>query len=99
MEGTDVAAYRNLRKHVEKERAWRGFLVHLAAYILGNVALVLWNVGVYYLRDDKAWWFYLPLLFWGIGVIVHFLMAVALFDNWWDRDERIIGERLSKPAR
>lgn len=92
----ELGKYRAARKTVEKERATRIFLIHLAAYLIGNVALVLWNVGTYYLRDDKVWWFYIPLLFWGVGLVIHYLLAVALFDNWWDRDERMITERIER---
>ena len=45
---------------------------------------------MYYLRDNDTVWLYVPLLFWGVGLIVHYALAVALFDNWWDRDERLV---------
>ena len=71
-------------------------ITHLGAYVIGNVIIGLWNAGTYYLRDNDNLWFWLPLLFWGLGVIVHYLQSVALFDNWWDRDERLIEERLKR---
>jgi len=36
----------------------------------------------------------LPLLFWGVGLLVHYVQAVALFEEWWELDERIIDDRM-----
>ena len=94
MVNVDTGKYQEARKAVEKQRAVRVLVAHLVAYILGNVVIGLWNAGTYYLRDNDTVWFYLPPIFWGVGVMIHYLMGVALFDNWWDRDERLIEERL-----
>ena len=48
----------------------------------------------YVVKDDDALWFFLPLLFWGVGVIIHYLNSVALFDEWWEADERNINSRM-----
>ena len=96
MANGEISKYREARKAAEKERVTRVFIAHLGAYIIGNIIIGLWNAGTYYLRDNDNLWFWLPLLFWGVGVIVHYLQAIALFDNWWDRDERLIEERLKK---
>jgi hypothetical protein len=90
-----VASYAEQRKAVEKARAVRIFLSHLAAYVVGNIFLGSWNSLTYYIKEDHTLWFYIPLLFWGIGVIVHYLQGVALFDEWWEMDDRAIGERLA----
>ena len=90
----EVIRYRETRKAIEKARALRIFVSHLVAYIIGNVFLGVWNGLTYYVKEDDTLWFYLPLLFWGNGLIIHYLQSVALFDNWWDRDERLIDERL-----
>ena len=92
MEGeVSINAYRETRKSIEKARAVRIFLSHLAAYILGNIFLGSWNVLTYFLKDSPTLWFFLPLLFWGVGLIIHYVHSVALFDEWWDLDERTIG--------
>ena len=72
----------------------RIFLSHMVAYVIGNSFLAVWNGLTFYVKDDDTLWFYLPLLFWGIGVIIHYLQGVALFENWWERDESLIDERL-----
>jgi len=92
----NIERYRETKKVVEKRRAVRTFVIHLVAYIVGNMVLGLWNAGTFYLRDNDNLWFWIPLLFWGVGVMVHYVYGVALFDNWWDRDERLVEERLKK---
>ena len=47
----------------------------------------------YVVKDDDALWFFLPLLFWGVGLIIHYLNSVALFDEWWKLNERNINSR------
>ena len=93
MTDQDVTAYSETRKAIEKARAVRIFVSHLIAYVLGNLFLGFWNVMTYILKDNETLWFYLPLLFWGVGVIIHYLQSVALFDEWWELDERTIEER------
>ena len=96
MASWDIGRYKDARKRTERQRAVRIFVAHLVACVLGNVAIGLWNAGTYYLRDNEEVWFYLPLIFWGVGVLVHYLVSVALFDNWWDGDERQISERMRR---
>jgi hypothetical protein len=94
MERNELSRYKEAWKANEKARAMRIFLSHFAAFVLGNVFFGVWNVLTYFLREDSTLWFYLPLIFWGVGVLIHYLQAVALFENWWERDERVITERL-----
>jgi hypothetical protein len=41
----------------------KGFYIHATAFVLVNIALFALNVLV-----GEAWWFYQPLLGWGIGL-------------------------------
>ena len=93
-ERPEVVRYREARKAIEKARAARIFLSHLAAFVIGNIFLGVWNGLTYYVKEDDTLWFFLPLLFWGVGVLIHYLQSVALFENWWERDESMINERL-----
>ena len=89
-----LTPYREARKAIERTRAVRIFYSHLAAYILGNIFLGSWNALTYFVKDNDTLWFFLPLLFWGVGVIVHYVFALALFEEWWENDERTIDERV-----
>ena len=46
-----------------------GFYRHLTVYIAVNLLLFLINV----FSSRGEWWFYWPLLGWGIGVFFHFM--------------------------
>src|SRR4028119_1172836 len=55
--------YERARKHVE---AIKGFYIHAIAFVVVNVALLTLNALV-----GGVWWFYWPLIGWGIGLGVH----------------------------
>lgn len=88
-----LANYKEARKGVEKTRATRVFLIHLAAFIIGNIFLGVWNSLTYYIKGNELLWFPIPLIFWGVGVLIHYTVSVALFNEWWDRDESVIQTR------
>ena len=90
----EIARYQTTRKSVAKARAVRIFFYHLAAYLLGNIFLGAWNIFTYQNLDDDTLWFFSPLIFWGVGVIIHYVQGVALFDEWWNADEVITEQRL-----
>ncbi|MCX7784671.1 MAG: 2TM domain-containing protein [candidate division WOR-3 bacterium] len=64
-------AYEQARKYVE-ERV--NFYVHLLIYLFVNCVFIFIN----YRYNRGYWWFYFPLLFWGIGLFAHFI-SVFLF--------------------
>jgi hypothetical protein len=82
--------YHHARQHVQ---AIKGFYVHLTVYILVNAGLWLINL----LTSPAAFWFYWPLLGWGIGLAAH---AVAVFGvaGWLgiDWEERQISKILEQ---
>ncbi len=61
-------AYREIVAEVEK----RGFIIHLAVYLLVNPVMIVIDL-VYF---PEVNWFFYPLIFWGIGVTKHYLNAV-----------------------
>ena len=91
-----LARYREARMRLERTRAQRIFLGHLAFFVAGTAFFGFWNMLTFFVKEDDTLWFYMPLLFWGVGVIIHYLQGVALFDNWWDLDEKLIKERLEE---
>jgi hypothetical protein len=46
------------------------------------------NVLTYFIKDDTTLWFFVPLIFWGVGLLIHYIQGVALFNDWWDSDAR-----------
>ena len=86
----DQERYERARKRVE---AIKGFYIHLLIYLFVNAGLLLINV----LTSPVSWWFYWPLLGWGIGLAVH---AIGVFGvgNWFGQEweEREIRKILEK---
>ncbi len=80
--------YERARKRVQ---ALKGFYIHATAFVLVNVALLAINALV-----GGVWWFYWPLMGWGIGLGLHVL---AVFGSGpWGRDweERKMREMMDK---
>ena len=56
----------------------------------------MWNVLTYIRLDDKTLWFVMPVIIWGVAVIIHYVLTIVLFDDWWGQTEEQIAERLTK---
>lgn len=74
--------YEEAKKQVEEEK---GFYIHLSSYILINAFFVVLN----FLTAKGNWWFYWPMLGWGIGIAFHWVGVFGkkrIFSkNWEDR--------------
>ena len=70
------------------------FYRNLKAYVIVNAVLAIIN----WLCTPEFWWVMFPVFFWGIGVLVDFLKAYILVDNWDSEDfrERKIEEEMMK---
>jgi hypothetical protein len=68
MEDQAQQRYERARSHVQ---AIKGFYVHATVFVLVNIGLFVIN-----LLTGGGWWFYWPLLGWGIGLVAH---AVGVF--------------------
>lgn len=76
--------YERARKRVE---ALKGFYTHAAVYVLVNTGLFVIN-----LLAGGSWWFFWPLIGWGIGLAVHALNVFGsgnmLGRDWEERKTR-----------
>ena len=88
-----LVSYQEARKSVQRARVLRIFLAHLVMFVLGNIFLGLWNSLTYYRLDNELIWMPIPLIFWGTGVLIHYIVSVVLFDEWWASDESAIQSR------
>lgn len=69
--------------------AIRGFYQHLQTYVLVNSFLFVLNL----LTSPGDWWFYWPLLGWGIGLVSHAVSVygMAVFGGKTGKSERSSG--------
>ncbi|KAF2517252.1 2TM domain-containing protein [Flavobacterium foetidum] len=82
--------YLQAKKKVENIK---GFYGNLTAYILVNIVLVFINLYT----SPQHLWFYWPLLWWGIGVVIHGMKVFSIlpgFGKEWE--ERKIRELMEK---
>ncbi len=91
--------YEKARKRV---KAKKEFYQHLTSYIVMGIFFFLLNV----VTSFGAWWFYWPLLGWGIGVLFHYFdvfgfPGVGSMEGDWEEkaiEEEVARMRGRKPA-
>ena len=86
----EQARYERARKRVEE---MRGFYAHLLTYVLVNLGLFVLNL----VTSPGSFWFYWPLLGWGIGLLAHALSVFGPQRFWGSAwEERKIKELMEK---
>lgn len=91
VESTDEQAYRWAR---ERAAMLQGLYIHMMVFAVTNIGL--FGINYFTRGDDGGWWFYWPLLIWGIGLAIHVLVTVApVFSEEWveRRAQRIAASR------
>jgi hypothetical protein len=86
----DQERYQRARQRVQQIK---GFYIHLAVYVLVNSGLLLLDL----ITSPGAFWFYWPLLGWGIGLAAHAVSVFGLgtwFGPAWE--EREIRKQMDK---
>lgn len=74
----------------------QGLWIHFLVFAIINAGLFILNWVTR--ADNGSWWFYWPLLIWGVGLIVHVVVTVApVFSPQWveRRAQRILERRHS----
>lgn len=86
----DQQKYQRAKKRVEE---MRGFYGNLSAYLVMSVFFVILNV----LTSPGHYWFYWPMLGWGLGVVFHglkvFNYSPLLSKDWEERKMREFMEK------
>lgn len=85
--------YEEAKKQVEEEK---GFYIHLSTYVLVNAFFVVLD----FLTSPGHWWFYWPMLGWGIGVVFHWIGVFGkrrFFSEKWE--ERRIRKLMDEDNR
>jgi hypothetical protein len=79
----------------ERAKALQGLYIHLLVFAVVNAGLFLFNWATR--GPDGAWWFYWPLLGWGIAVAIHLLTFIPVFSPDWAerRAARTVGRHRS----
>ena len=69
----------------ERAEMLQGLYIHITVFVVANLGL--FGINYFTRGDDGSWWFYWPLLIWGIGLAIHQLVTVAPFftEAWVER--------------
>ena len=78
--------YSRAEKRVDEKM---GFYRHLYSFIAVNIILIVINV----LFSRGEWWFYWVTLFWGIGLVSHYLKTFVFFEKF---DEKYRDQMIEK---
>jgi len=69
--------YKKAYREIVTEEEKRGFSVHLIVYVLVNAMLIV--IDLIYAPED--FWFFYPLIGWGIGISMHYLFGVRWIEK------------------
>lgn len=69
----------------ERAEMLQGLYIHIMVYVVANLGL--FGINYFTRGDDGSWWFYWPLLIWGIGLAIHVVVTIAPFfsEEWVER--------------
>jgi hypothetical protein len=75
-----------------------GFYKHLYSFVGVNVLLFIINVVTNFLNpgNEGGWWFYWVTLFWGIGLLIHFVKTFILTERLDDNRDAMIEKEMEK---
>lgn len=79
--------YNKAEKRVDEKI---GFYRHLYSYIIVNVVFIVMNV----IFSPGEWWFYWITVFWGIGLIGHFVKVFVIADD--SKRDKMIEKEMEK---
>lgn len=81
--------YRRAEKRADEKI---GFYKHLYSFIGANLVLFVLNA----ITSWGEWWFYWITLFWGIGLVIHFLKTFVLIGKLEDNRDEMIRKEMEK---
>ena len=90
---TEEERYAKARKRVQEIK---GFYSHLASFVMVNLLLL----GINLATSPRHLWFYWPLLWWGLGLVIHGLKTfnfIPFFGKEWE--QRKINEYLENEQK
>lgn len=87
----ELERYKEAYRSIAKEEERHGFIAHLIGYIFVNVLMILCDIFL----TKGPLWFYFPLIFWGIGLLQHYLYSVYWIERELKKRE-LFAEEMSK---
>jgi len=86
----DLEKYKKAKQRLEE---LKGLYIHAIIYVIINLGMIIMNL----VSTPEQYWFYWPLIGWGIGLTIHALGVYSkgkIFGaNWEDRKIRQMMEK------
>jgi len=92
MRDISLTEYKKTYRKVEKENELRRFFIHLTAYVLANIMMIIIN----FVCEPNNIWFYWPLLGWGAGVLFHYMYGIRLLEKRLKTQEAEVERRVRR---
>ena len=86
---SDEELYRRAEKRVDEKI---GFYRHLYSFVTVNVILFAINA----LTSFGDWWFYWVTIFWGIGLVAHFVKTFVVTGKFDENRDKMIEKEVEK---
>lgn len=67
--------YQQARKRVQEKK---GFYTHLTVYISVGAFFLAMNILTMDPWEPDKWWFFFPLMPWGVGLLIHYFSVFGL---------------------
>lgn len=92
---SDDELYRRAERRADEKI---GFYKHLYSFIGVNILLFVINAVTNFLNpgNEGGWWFFWITIFWGIGLVVHFLKIFVFNNRLEDNREQMIENEMKK---
>ena len=90
---SDEELYRKAEKRVDEKI---GFYRHLYSFITVNVILIIINVITNFQNPPGEWWFYWVTIFWGIGLLIHYIKTFVITGKLEDNRDEMIQKEMEK---
>jgi len=91
--------YEIIQKKARKRvKIKKGFFIHLGVYVSVGLFFFFMNLATF--PEEGEWWFFFPLLPWGAGLLIHYLVTFGfpgtdvLSSKWEEREYEKELERL-----
>jgi 2TM domain len=85
-DSVSLEEYKRAEREVLEPEARRAFRTHAVIYIVGNALAIALNL----ILLNEVLWFYYPLIGWGLGLSIHYLLGVrSIATQIANRQERI----------
>lgn len=86
---SEDSLYRKAEKRADEKI---GFYKHFYSFVVVNVILFALNA----ITSFGDWWFYWVTIFWGIGLLAHFLRIFVLTGKLDDNREKMIEKEMER---